>query len=256
MGLWTTWHAMTLIPTFVVFIGLAVLLGILFKNKSEKIKFIPLQVIAVAIVILEVIKQICSVKEGVYDMYSLPFHYCSLFLYILPLHAFWRTKGRGFINAITYATTASLFIFMVIMPAVVYSDTNIKEFFTGDFIDFHTVTFHALVCLYFFLMVAFKLYKFNLRRDVICVVTFIAGYVVLAATLAYTLEVNFHNLYRSNLLPVENIRAAMVESMGWLGSAIYVCIMFVLTIIFAYASYFAFFGFARLMEKIKAKKAA
>ena len=79
MGLWTWTHFYTVIPAFIVFIIAAFVVGKLMKNKSEKIKYIPLQVITVLLLGLEVGKQIVSLDGG-YNMYSLPFHYCSLFL--------------------------------------------------------------------------------------------------------------------------------------------------------------------------------
>ena len=142
---------------------------------------------------------------------------------------------------------------MVIMPAIVYSENNIKNFFGGDFIDFHTVTFHALVCLYFFLVISLRLYKFSIKRDLPAMAIFLAVYVIIATVLSYTLKVNFHNLYKCNLEPVENIRLAMVEAMGWFGNAIYVTVLFILTIFFAYLAYFGLYGFVKLVGKIKNK---
>ena len=126
---------------------------------------------------------------------------------------------------------------MLVMPAVVYSDGAISGL-ADNFMSFHTVVFHNLVCLYFLLVVAMKLYEFNRSLDLKVMAVFLAIYVVIATVLSHTLEVNFHNLYRCNLAIVEDIRLQIIEAIGWAGQVIYVVVMFILTILFAYAAYF------------------
>ena len=93
MELWTKWHAMTIIPVFVAGIAFSILLGYLLRNQSEKIRLIPVQIIAVVIIVLEIIKQTFSIIEG-YDLYHIPLHFCSLFLFLIPLAAFYNGKHK------------------------------------------------------------------------------------------------------------------------------------------------------------------
>ena len=251
MGLWTVEHVITILPAFVIFIGIAILVGWLLRDKSEKIRRIPLQVIAVILIGLEIAKQI-EAGIGGYDLYALPFHYCSLFLYLLPLHAFIGGRFRKYVNAATLGCLASLFFFMLVMPAIVYSEYNIIDFF-GSFGSFHTVTFHNLVILYFVLTLSLKLYEFNIKRDLSVMAIFLAIYVVIATVLSHTLKTNFHNLYKCNLAPVEDIRLMMVDKLGWFGQAIYVAVLFILTIIFAYIAYFLCYLVLKLIETVKAR---
>ena len=237
MGLWTELHALTILPAFVVYIVIALIIARLVRGKSERVKYIPLQIITVMLLILEIIKQIVSVENGVYNLYSLPFHYCSLFLYLLPFHSFYKGNHRKIVNSAAFGCLASLFFFMLVMPAVVYSDGAISGL-ADNFMSFHTVVFHNLVCLYFLLVVAMKLYEFNRSLDLKVMAVFLAIYVVIATVLSHTLEVNFHNLYRCNLAIVEDIRLQIIEAIGWAGQVIYVVVMFILTILFAYAAYF------------------
>lgn len=253
MGLWTSWHAIAILPAFAVFVVVAIFFGKWLRKQSEKVRFLPFQIIAVVLLVLEVAKQICSASGGEYDMYSLPFHYCSLFLYLLPVHAFYKGKGAQTLRAVTFACCASLFLFMLVMPTVVYSDEKIQTFGTS-FMSFHTVVFHHLVCFYFLLMLTAKTYDVQPKRDLKAMSLFFGGYVTVAAILAYTLKVNFHNLYRCNLAPVEEIRVAMVENMGWAGSLIWVLIIFVLTILFAFLAYYATVGIVSLIEKLTKKR--
>ena len=240
MGLWTLTHLYTVIPAFIAFFIIGALMAWALKNKSERIKYIPLQVIAVILLGLEIGKQIVSF-EGGYDLYSLPFHYCSLFLYLLPIHAFYHGRFKAQIGAVTFACLSSLFFFMLVMPAIVYGEAAILNM-RSSYMDFHTVVFHNLVCLYFVLTLSLKLYEMKVKRDLILMASFLGVYVIIAAILSNTLEVNFHNLYRCNIALVEDLRAAVVASIGWLGQLIYNVIMFVLTIIFAYAAYFFVMG--------------
>ena len=253
MGLWTLTHLYQLIPTVAVFIILAIVGKKTLGKCPRRLQYIPFQVISVALLVLEVIKQIKSFDGGSYNLYSLPLHYCSLFLYVLPFHAFYRGKHSRFVNAVAFGCLASLTLDMILMPEIIYSSWDIKNFFS-DFFCFHTVTFHNLVILYFILTVAFRAYELRTKHDLKVMGIFLAVYVAIAATFSYTLKVNYHSLYRCNIGFLEGVRANMVEKLGALGSVIYVSIMFVLTILFAYAAYFLAKLLIRGIDRISARK--
>ena len=244
MGLWTLTHLYQILPTFLACAVISVIAAKLLGKLRPALRYIPLQIIAVALLVLEVMKQINAAKDGSYDLYALPFHYCSLFLYLLPFHAFYHGRYSFITSAAAFGCLSSLVLDMLLMPAVIYSADNIKNFF-GSFGDFHTVAFHNLVVLYFMLTVALKLYEINTRRDLCVMSIFLAIYVAVAAILSYTLKVNFHNLYECNIAFIENVRLAVVDALGVFGTILYVCILFVLTILFAFAAYFL----ARLVIK-------
>ena len=83
MGLWTPEHAATLLPAVVVMIAISLLLRKWLINKSFETRMIPVKVIAVLLLLLELGKQAVSISRG-YDLYHLPFHFCSLFLFMMP----------------------------------------------------------------------------------------------------------------------------------------------------------------------------
>ena len=255
MGLWTKEHFFVIMPSFIVFIIFAVILGKLLKGKSEKTKYIPLQIITIILLALEFMKQGYNMKDGGYDLYALPFHYCSLFLYLLPFHSFYKGKYKKITDAVSLSCLASLYLFMLVMPDVVFSAGNIIGF-SDNFSNFHTVTFHLLVCLYFTLMLSLKLYKFDVKHDMKITAIFLAIYVIIATILSFSLKVNFHNLYKCNLGMVEDIRLAMMDAIGIFGHIIYVIVLFFLTILFAYAAYFATKGILKLISKLSNKKSA
>jgi len=245
VGAWTFTHFYQIAPTLLVLVIVSILAAKALGKQKQSKKYIPLQIIAVLLLVLEVAKQINAITaDGVYDLYALPFHYCSLFLYLLPLHAFYRGKYKHITDAATFGCLASLTLLMLLMPAIIYSEESIKGFFIS-FGDFHTVIFHHLVILYFMLTVALKLYELRTKHDLVVMSVFLAVYVSIATVLSYALKVNFHNLYRCNIPFVEELRLAVIARIGTWGSVLYVSILFVLTILFAAASYFL----ARLVIK-------
>jgi hypothetical protein len=253
MGLWTKEHFYLIIPSFIVFIILTIFVGKALKGKSIKTKYLPLQIISLVLLALEFMKQGYNIKETGYDLYALPFHYCSLFLYLLPIHSFYKGKYKKATDAITLSCLASLFLFMLVMPDVVFGAGNITGFF-DNFSSFHTVTFHLLVCLYFLLTLSLKIFEFDVKKDMKVTAIFLAIYVIIATIMSFSLKVNFHNLYKCNLGMVEDIRLAMMESIGIFGHIIYVVVLFFLTILFAYAAYFATKGILKLINKLSTKR--
>ena len=236
MGLWTMTHFWAIVPVFIGFAGIAYLLARFLKDKGKNVKYIPLKVIALIIIGLEIAKQTVSICRG-YDLYHLPFHYCSLFLYLLPVHAFSKGKVKRFFDAITFGCCASLVLFLMIMPTVVYSDTAILEFFE-EFFSFHTLAFHHLVVLYFFIAMALDTFTLEMKKDFKSLAIALSAYVALAIVLSYTLEVNFQNLRTCNLGIGEEIRVAINGALGWFGQALYVFVLFALTTLFAFLSYY------------------
>lgn len=253
MGLWTVEHAYTVLPAIAIYIVVSIFIARLLKGKSEKVRYIPFQIMATVILILEVIKQIYNIGENGYDLYALPFHYCSLFLYLLPLHSFYKGKYKDYVDTATFGTCSSLFFFMLVMPAIVYGEGAIRDF-TNSFSSFHTVIFHNIVLFYFTLMVAMRMYKTNTKKDLKVLAVFLSIYLVIAITLSQTLQVNFHNLYKCNLGMVEDIRLMMINSIGWVGQAIYLAVLSVMTILFAYLAYFIVKGGLKLIDKLNKKQ--
>ena len=105
MQLWTYEHAVTLLPAVAVMLLLAAVLRITLRKKSFEIRMLPLKIIGVLIVILEIGKQYVSFSGG-YDLYHIPLHYCSLFIFMIPLMAFYRGKHQDKLGGITVSESA------------------------------------------------------------------------------------------------------------------------------------------------------
>ena len=93
MELWSLEHIKTLLPALLAMVVLSVVFRLILGKKSLNARMIPIQIIAVLLVLLEIGKQVTSFLRG-YDLYHIPLHYCSLFLFTLPVMAFYKGKHR------------------------------------------------------------------------------------------------------------------------------------------------------------------
>ncbi len=235
MQLWTPEHTKTLLPALVVMLAISVALHIFLKHKSLRVRLIPIQVVAVALVILEILKQVISFSKG-YDLYHIPLHFCSLVLFALPTFAFYRGKYARQVASIAVGFTSAVFVLTSIYPALIYSAWDIQNY-CQSFFAFHTVTFHNLAMFAFMLIVALDLYRPR-KGDWKYPVFFIGGYCIVAAIVSHLIDTNFNNLYRCNVEPLENVRLAMVDAIGYVPTQIaYVLIVTCLDMVFTLGAY-------------------
>ena len=236
MQLWTMEHAKTLLPAVAVMILIALGLRFWLGKKPLKVRMIPLQIATCILLLLEVGKQVLSLKQG-YDLYHLPFHYCSLFLFVMPLMCFYRGKYRQQVNTVAISICAAMFLLLMIYPCLIYSDQNIREFFTSYF-SFHTVAYHNLVVFLFILILALDLYTPGRKQDQVTVILFVAVFCVVAATMAHILETNYANFYSCNIAPLEAVRQAVADAIGTLvAKLVYIAILTALNILFTLGAY-------------------
>ena len=249
MELWTRQHAITLLPSLLVMLLIAAGLKLWLGKKPFAVRMIPIQIIAVALVLLEIGKQGLSLKQG-YDLYCLPFHFCSLFIFMLPLMAFYRGKYQQQIFAITSALCASVFALMLIYPNLIYAAGNVENYFNG-YSHFHTVTFHNLVMLAFLLIVALKVHVPAPKGEVKATMLFVAGFCIVSASMAHILKTNFANYYTCNIPVLETVRLAVADAVGNVpAKLLYVAILSGLNFAFVYGAYW----FYRLCRNLTAKK--
>ncbi len=236
MELWSPNHVKTLLPSFIIMIISGVFLKIFIGKKSEKIRMIPFQICTVFLLVIEIIKQVMSIAEG-YDLYHIPLHFCSLFLYLLPAMSFYNGKYKDKVRAVTTTVCASLFLLMAIYPSVIYSGDAIQGTF-DNFWDFHTTAFHTVATFTFVLIVCLDLYKPNFKKDMISVVVFIAVYCIVAGSMAQILQTNFNNFYSCNVPPLEELRISLQPTLGYgLTQTLYVIIVSIVNLIFVSIAY-------------------
>ena len=213
MGFWSKLHLLTVIPTFVGFIIIALLLRKLLIKKSYKIKMLPIKIIAVIVILIEFGKQLCSILIG-YDLYHLPFHFCSIFVYVLPLFAFYTGKGKNYVKSFSTATMSVLFIGMLVMPEVIYSYERIETFFT-DYLSFHTVFFHNIVILTLFIIIALDLHKpTGCGREVAFIIIASSVFVAVAITASHLLDTNYSNFLHSTVSIVKTLYSSLSAKIG------------------------------------------
>lgn len=244
MQLWSPEHLKTLLPALLVFFVISLLLRLWLKNKSRRVRMIPIQVIAVILVIIEIGKQAVSFSRG-YDLYHIPLHFCSLVLFSLPVMAFYRGKYQRITDSIAVGFTTAVFVLTAIYPCLIYGAGDITAYFK-DYLAFHTVTFHNLVMFAFMLIVALDVYtpaKGNWKFPVFG----IGGYCIVAAIVSHLLKTNYNNLYQCNVPPLENVRLAMHGMIGYVPTQIiYVIIVTCLDMAFTFGAY----HFFRLCRRI------
>lgn len=237
MQLWTKEHALTLIPAIIIMLLLGLVARKTLGNRSRKIRMIPIQIIAVLLLLLEVGKQAVSLYRG-YDLYCLPFHFCSLYLFTLPLMAFYRGKHQHAVDTINSAITTALFLLMIIYPSLIYSSNDIVNFF-NDYRNFHTVAFHNLVMLACVLIPALKLYSPAPKGEPKAVLLFIACFCTVSATMAQLLKTNYANYYSCNIPPLEEVRLSLQSVMGYgLTQLLYILIVSALNLLFVLMSWY------------------
>jgi len=202
------------------------------------------------IVLLEIGKQWYSLANG-YDLYHLPFHFCSLFIFMLPIMSFYNGKHRRTVTAITSAISAAMFLLMVIYPNLIYGAWNIRDYFKG-YLDFHTVTFHNVVMMEFLLIVFLDLHDPAPKGEVRSCIWFTCGFCAVSASMAHILKTNYANFYSCNIPPLEAVRLSMQGVIGVVPTQIvYVLIVSALNILFVMGAYW----FYRLTRRLLTKKA-
>jgi hypothetical protein len=179
---------------------LSLLLRLLLIDKPYKIREIPFVVITVIILVLEVIKQTLEIIRG-YNLFALPFHFCSLFIFLYPLAHFTKGKAKEY-----FQITASIYSFLVAIAMIftphLIVQTRASHLFR-DFSSFHNVTFHMLVSLYGFMSIALHMTKVNLKKNIITTIVSMSLYWAFAIPVSYALNTNFNNSLKSGFPPLE-----------------------------------------------------
>lgn len=249
MQLWSKEHAVTMLPTLAVMLVIAGVLRLTLGKKDMKIRMIPVQVIACILFAIEVGKQIHSFSGG-YDLYSLPFHFCSMFIFMLPAMAFYRGKYLSQVRAITAAISSAMSLLLFIYPCLIYSASDVTNYFSS-YMAFHTVTFHNLVVFAFVLILALDLHTPMPTGEQKTVIWFIVGFCAISATMAQALKTNFNNFYTCNIPPLETVRLMVQDAVGPVPAQVmYILIVTVLDILFVWGSYWLY----RLLRKVLTKE--
>lgn len=255
MELWSPAHIRTLLPSIGVMLILCALLRLWLGKKSLRVRMIPIQIIAVMLILLEIVKQSVSFSRG-YDLYHIPLHFCSLFLFSLPLMAFYRGKHEATVRTVTTSLCGSAMLLMSVYPALIYSASDIEGYF-DDVMAFHTVTFHGLVFFAFLLILALQLYGEHDRGSCKATLITITVFSTVAATAAQLLKTNFTNMYSCNVPPIENVRQSLISAWGYVpAQMLYVAAVMAGHILFLWGVFTLCKLLARLADRLLSPTAA
>ncbi len=187
---------------FLAILAVAVMLALLLRRRSERVRSIPTAVIAITLLFLEIVKQRWNYL-GEFDLYCLPFHYCSLFLLLIPLAELCGARLSRIFRPISVCMAFIVSGAMYVFPYGIIG--NACEVFGQNFYRTHTFIFHHLLVLYFLLTIALRLHEPR-WRDALGVGIAGALYVAAAIPLSYELEVNYCNFLESVIPVMEEFR--------------------------------------------------
>lgn len=217
--MWTSDEKCVLPLTLGIIIIISLVLYAVLRNKQNKIKNIPLIVITLIMLILEVIKQIRAIKEG-YNTWTIPLHFCSLFLYFYPLAVFCKGRIKEFGVTMSFVCSSLMTALFYFNPSSIISESASNVF--GSFSCFHTFVYHHLVMLFLFTGLLLNLFKLNKNSFVYVLIGFTL-YGAVAIPLAYTLNTNYCNILTSNIGFMEFLRLSV-------GQVIYTIVLFLFAI--------------------------
>lgn len=240
MELWTDMHIKTLLPSMLIMAVVALILGKCLAKRSERVRMLPFQVFAVLLFVLEIIKQLKSFSQG-YDLYHIPLHFCSLFVFMLPLMSFYHGKYKNGVRAITVGLCASVFFLMSVYPALIYTANDVEQYFQS-FFAFHTVTFHNVVILEFFLIITLRLFEpQGGKKDTRPLLLFMLCYCAIASVSAQLLQTNFNNFYQCNVPPLETLRQSLIGPLGaTMTQVLYVLTVTAVDLLFVFGAYWLY----------------
>ena len=246
MGLWTPEHAKTLPITVLVMLILCILLRLFLGKREKRIRMIPLQILTVILLILEVGKQAVSFSRG-YDLYHIPLHFCSLFLFVFPAMSFYRGKYENLVGGISSGLCAATAGLTLIYPSLIYGAGDVTNYFT-DFLSFHTVTFHNLVILALFLIVFLQLHTPEKKGEPKAICIFLAIFCSIAAIMSQLLKTNYAGFYQCNIPFFEEVRLNMQPILGYaVTQIIYVAALMAAHMLFVLAFYWIYRGLRKLL---------
>ena len=193
------------IPTALLIIGAAAwVLHHFLGQKSERVRTIPLTVLAIIILVGEVIKQWYHLgyKQD-WTPWDLPVHFCSFFL----VWFLFALCSRGAVRQIAYSCCLSGGILVTLMlicaPRMIVQNACSNIF--ASFGTVHTFFFHMIVVAYWVWMLALDLYQPQ-KRHIWQTTLLYLGYFCVILIAAYLLNTNYTNALYTDIAPLEYIR--------------------------------------------------
>ncbi len=237
----------TIMPiALLVMILISIGLRFLLKNKSDNVKNIPLTVIAFMLLGLEIGKQVYYIFFVEYITYALPFHFCTLVIFVIIFTQIFGKKLNAFFKPIAFSFSGLVTFMLYIAPTSLIGNSLDNLFL--NYYTFHTFAFHHLVVLYFILTICLGTYSPKLT-DCVKNVGGIIFYGLYAVPIAFKLNTNYVNILKSTIGFLENFRLTY-------GQFVYDAIWFLFCSICASLICIAYYYILKLIGFIKNKKSS
>lgn len=211
---WTKAEKVVLPIALLIIIAITLLVWIGLRKRSEKVRKLPLIIIAVLMLAMELVKQGTQIDN--YSMWSIPLHFCSAFMIWFSLASFSKGKLERIGFSMSFACGMLFFLMFYIAPGTIIGNSSAN--LLGSFGAFHTFVYHHLITLFIFLSVSLRFYNPKLK-DLPIIVAVFSLYAFTATVFAHTFNVNFTNLLYSNIPFMQSL----LNSYGYI---IYTTIMY------------------------------
>ncbi len=188
-------------PVFLTMVAVVAILAILLRKKSERVRAIPMSIVALLLLFIEVVKQRWNLL-GEFNYYYLPLHYCSLFFVVIPFAELFGARMSRVFRPIAVCMSFMVSVAMYVYPRGIMGDV---ELIGENFKVTHGFLFHQLVLLYFMLAVAMRLCSAR-PRDAFLMGGIGVVYSAAALPLAYRWNANYCNFLESEIPPLEALR--------------------------------------------------
>ena len=199
----------------------------------------PFLTITLILIIAEIIKQIKAFNVG-YNLWSIPLHFCSMFMVWFALASLTKGKTSKIGHKIAFTTGIAFLITFILDPtSIIGGATENLSFSFANFNSLHTFYYHFGVILFLFLQATIKIELPTLKDLKVIALPFFS-WMAITAVIANLINTNFSNLLFNNVVFMDNIRLN-------LGYPLYLISMF--TLFFALC--FVILAFSTLLEYIK-----
>lgn len=224
---------------------ISLVLFFVLRNKSEKVKRIPLMVISVSLIVLEVVKQIYFISKGTYTANHIPAHFCSLIVFIIAFAEFLPKKLSKWLEVPSVVFPIIALVLLLVHPQSMIGGSSGKIF--KDFPNFHAFMFHALVVAYPIIKLTIIRIENNLKYC-ISLVGCIVFYGSYAIPIAFKFNNNYINILRSMFPPLEKFRVSC-------GQVWYDIVLFLIGVGASILIYLIWYFIEKLVNKRRNKNA-
>ena len=186
-----------------VIIITGVVLKYTLRNKDEKVRHLPLMIVAIVLLVLEIIKQTYHIICGDWKAWYIPLHFCSYFLIWYTVALFTRGKVRQTMYACSLTGGIIVSLLMLVAPRMILHSATTDIF--GEFNHFHTFFYHMGVMAYWIWMLMLKVYHHQ-SHHLLRTILFHLSMFFVTIIGAHIFNANFTNVLHSDISIMEDLR--------------------------------------------------